>query len=246
METSPPPTSPQPLRPFDAVYVEAAARILGVLSHPTRLHLILLLAQGETHVSRLAELLEIPQSNVSHHLGLLRNLGLVADRRDGQFVRYRVNTTAWELVAHGFFEHLVEGSDELRLRGFTLRRSSDGGDATAPDDGDGEPAGTPAGSSEADVSGEVIRTELRDVLLAELRAEVLSQVRYELREQLQRELREALRTEIEEEVPDAVRDLLREKARKERKARKKEKKARPRKGRKPASKGDAGAEQAPT
>ncbi len=109
------------------MYVEAAARILGVLSHPTRLHLVLLVAQGETHVSRLAELLEVSQSNVSHHLGLLRNLGLVTDRRDGQFVRYRVNTDAWELLAHGFFEHLVDGSDELHLRGFTIRREEEEG-----------------------------------------------------------------------------------------------------------------------
>lgn len=246
METPPPPTSPQPLRPFDAAYVEAAARMLGVLSHPTRLHLILLLAQGETHVSRLAELLEISQSNVSHHLGLLRNLGLVADRRDGQFVRYRINTAAWELVAHGFFEHLVEGSDELRLRGFTLRRSEAEGDAGPPAVGAGEPVEDPAGSPEAGAVGEMIRAEVRDVLLGEVGAKVLAAVRSELREQLQGELREALRTEIEEEVPDAVRDLLREKARKERKSRKKEKKARPGKGRKPASKGDAGAEQAPT
>lgn len=117
--------APPDLAPFDTVYVEAAARILGVLSHPTRLHLVLLVAQGETHVSRLAELLEVSQSNVSHHLGLLRNLGLVTDRRDGQFVRYRVNADAWELLAHGFFEHLVEGSDELRLRGFSLRREEE-------------------------------------------------------------------------------------------------------------------------
>lgn len=121
--------TPPDVEPFDAVYVDAAARILGVLSHPTRLHLVLLVAQGETHVTRLAELLGVSQSNVSHHLSLLRNLGLVSDRREGQFVLYRVNVPAWQLLAHGFFEHLVEGSDELRLQDFVIRRSQ--GPATA-------------------------------------------------------------------------------------------------------------------
>jgi DNA-binding transcriptional ArsR family regulator len=119
------PPSPD-VQPFDALYVEAAARILGVLRHPTRLHLVLLVAQGETHVSRLSELLDLPQSNVSHHLGLLRNVGLVSDRREGQFVLYRLNTPAWQLVADGFFDHLLEGSDEVRLRNFLVRREPDG------------------------------------------------------------------------------------------------------------------------
>ncbi|CAN5808220.1 hypothetical protein BH23GEM11_BH23GEM11_01970 [soil metagenome] len=118
------PPSPD-VQPFDAGYVEAAARILGVLSHPTRLHLVLLAAQGETHVSRLSELLGLPQSNVSHHLGLLRNVGLVSDRREGQFVLYRLNTAAWQLVADGFFDHLLDGTNEVRLRNFVVRREPD-------------------------------------------------------------------------------------------------------------------------
>jgi len=118
------PHSPD-VQPFDALYVEAAARILGVLRHPTRLHLVLLVAQGETHVSRLSELLDLPQSNVSHHLGLLRNVGLVSDRREGQFVLYRLNTPAWQLVADGFFDHLLDGGNEVRLRNFLVRREPD-------------------------------------------------------------------------------------------------------------------------
>lgn len=118
------PASPD-VEPFDPLYVDAAARILGVLRHPTRLHLVLLVAQGETHVSRLSELLELPQSNVSHHLSILRNLGLVADRREGQFVLYRIHTPAWKLLANGFFDHLLGGMDEVRLQNFLIRREPD-------------------------------------------------------------------------------------------------------------------------
>jgi DNA-binding transcriptional ArsR family regulator len=129
------PPSPD-VEPFDPVYVELAARIVGVLRHPTRLHLVLLVAQGETHVSRLSELLELPQSNVSHHLGLLRNMGLVADRRDGQYVRYRLHTPTWQLLANGFFDHLLEGSDRVRLSNVEIRRIREP---------DAAPAGSPDG-----------------------------------------------------------------------------------------------------
>jgi DNA-binding transcriptional ArsR family regulator len=125
------PSSPD-VQPFDALYVDAAARILGVLRHPTRLHLVLLVAQGETHVSRLSDLLALPQSNVSHHLSILRNLGLVADRREGQFVLYRIHTPAWRLLADGFFDHLLGGSDEVRLQNFLVRREPDEDAAGSP------------------------------------------------------------------------------------------------------------------
>lgn len=111
-----------PLRPFDEHYVAMAARMLGLLSHPTRLHLVLLLAQGESHVSRLCEVLDLPQSNVSHHLALLRNTGLVSDRREGQFVLYRIHVDAWSLVANGFFDRLLGGEDEVTLQNFHLGR----------------------------------------------------------------------------------------------------------------------------
>lgn len=122
---------PAPRRTFSPAYVAAAARVLAVLSHETRLNLVLLLAQGEATVSELCELVGLPQSNVSHHLRILRDAGLVTDRRDRQFVVYGVNLPVWGMVAHGFFDHLAEGRDEVVLRGFVVRRAGDGahGDA---------------------------------------------------------------------------------------------------------------------
>jgi hypothetical protein len=53
----------------------------------------------------------------------LRNTGLVADRRDGQFVVYRINIPVWRQAADGFFDHLLEGSDGVTLQNFRIERS---------------------------------------------------------------------------------------------------------------------------
>lgn len=109
-------------RTFSPEYVSAAARVLGVLSNETRLHVVLLLAQGEANVTELCDALNVPQSSLSHHLRILRNTGLVSDRRDGRFVLYRINTAAWTRLAHGFFDTLLEGEDEVTLQDFSIRR----------------------------------------------------------------------------------------------------------------------------
>lgn len=113
-----------PRRTFSPEYVATAARVLGILSHETRLHLVLLLAQEEATVSELCQALDLPQSNVSHHLRILRDSSLVTDRREGQYVVYGINVAAWQMVANGFFDYLAGGEDHVTLRGFVLRRES--------------------------------------------------------------------------------------------------------------------------
>jgi ArsR family transcriptional regulator len=117
---------PAARRPFPAAYVGVAARLLGVLSHETRLHLVLTLAQGPATVTELCALLGLQQSNASHHLAILRNTGLVSDRRDGQFVVYQLNVPVWRQVGDGFFDHLVGGADEVSLQHFRVERRRDG------------------------------------------------------------------------------------------------------------------------
>jgi DNA-binding transcriptional ArsR family regulator len=114
--------SPRTRRRFSRAYVSVAARILGILSHPTRLELVLTLAQQEATVSELCEHLDRPQSNVSHHLRILRDVTLVRDRREGQFVVYGLRVEAWQAVADGFFDHLLDGDDGVTLRGISIRR----------------------------------------------------------------------------------------------------------------------------
>ena len=113
---------PEKRRRFSQDYVTRAAHVLSVLSHETRLNLVLTLALGPATVSELCDHLELEQSNASHHLGILRNTGLVTDERDGQFVIYHLNVPAWRALGDGFFDQLLGGLDEARLQHFRIQR----------------------------------------------------------------------------------------------------------------------------
>lgn len=115
-------------RRFSAEYVGRAARILGILSHETRLAMVLHLAQGEMSVTELCETVDLPQSNVSHHLRILRDASLVQDRRDGRYVRYRLDVSTWKALADGFFDKLLEGQDGVRLQNFLVARIAEEGE----------------------------------------------------------------------------------------------------------------------
>ncbi|MFA7553359.1 MAG: metalloregulator ArsR/SmtB family transcription factor [Spongiibacteraceae bacterium] len=63
------------------------------LSDDTRLRcLILIEREGELCVCELTEALQVTQPKISRHLALLRECGLLTDRREGQWVFYSINT----------------------------------------------------------------------------------------------------------------------------------------------------------
>ena len=64
-------------------------RVFKTLADPTRLRILALLEREELAVQELMEALGMAQSRVSRHLAILREAGLVHDRRDGTFVFYR-------------------------------------------------------------------------------------------------------------------------------------------------------------
>ena len=67
--------------------------ILTALADPTRLGAIRALWDGREHcVCELMEQLGASQSRMSRHMAQLKRAGLVTDRRDAQWVRYRRNT----------------------------------------------------------------------------------------------------------------------------------------------------------
>ncbi|MDK9698329.1 MAG: metalloregulator ArsR/SmtB family transcription factor [Siculibacillus sp.] len=64
--------------------------LMTALSDPTRLEALRLLWDGEEHcVCELMRKLGASQSRMSRHMGALKIAGLVSDRRDAQWVRYR-------------------------------------------------------------------------------------------------------------------------------------------------------------
>jgi ArsR family transcriptional regulator len=76
-----------------ALFVEFAA-VAKSLGHAHRLELLEQLAQGERSVDVLADRTGLSVANASQHLQHLRRAGLVANRRDGKFVHYRLTDDA--------------------------------------------------------------------------------------------------------------------------------------------------------
>lgn len=86
-------------RPIPAPTLASAARVLRVLAHPQRLRLVELLLERPVPVGRLAELTGLAPAAVSQHLSQMRAYGIVACRRRGREVHYRVvNANARHLI----------------------------------------------------------------------------------------------------------------------------------------------------
>lgn len=79
--------------PKQALFIQFAA-VAKALAHEHRLELIEHVGQGERSVERLAELSGLSIANASQHLQQLRRAGLVASRRDGKHVLYRLGDDA--------------------------------------------------------------------------------------------------------------------------------------------------------
>lgn len=67
------------------------AEVAKALGHGRRLEILELLAQGERSVEALAESAGLPVANASQHLRLMRQAGLLASRRDGKRIFYRLS-----------------------------------------------------------------------------------------------------------------------------------------------------------
>lgn len=71
--------------------MNALNNFFKLLSDETRMRLIVLLYHKELCVSELTEITGISQPNVSKHLGRLRDMNIVKDRREEQFIFYSLN-----------------------------------------------------------------------------------------------------------------------------------------------------------
>jgi ArsR family transcriptional regulator len=114
------------------VSMNASAALFRILSDPTRLRLLRILAQDRFNVSELTRVLAAAQSGVSRHLGFLKDAGLVDERREGGFVYYRVDregspatAALWALLdvefARATDDRLVR-EDDVRLQDLLRER----------------------------------------------------------------------------------------------------------------------------
>jgi DNA-binding transcriptional ArsR family regulator len=69
---------------------EEASRVLTAMANAKRLMVLCNLLEGEKSVGQMAELVGLSAAALSQHLGKMRSLNLVATRRDGQTIYYRL------------------------------------------------------------------------------------------------------------------------------------------------------------
>ena len=77
---------------------ERAAELFGLLSPPIRLRIISELCNCEKNVGQLLNTIEVAQPNMSQHLNMLYRAGVVAKRRQGAQVFYRIADESVALV----------------------------------------------------------------------------------------------------------------------------------------------------
>jgi ArsR family transcriptional regulator len=74
--------------------VGRAAQLFHALSDETRVELLQLLSSGERCVCELTDALDAAQSRLSFHIKVLKDAGLLTDRREGRWMYYTVNPAA--------------------------------------------------------------------------------------------------------------------------------------------------------
>jgi rhodanese-related sulfurtransferase/DNA-binding transcriptional ArsR family regulator len=115
-------SSESPKRTLFARFAETAK----ALGHGRRLEILELLAQGERSVEALAERVGLSMANASQHLRLMRQTGLLASRRDGKRILYRLSDpSVLELTAalHRVAERNVADVRDV-IRGYFHERDA--------------------------------------------------------------------------------------------------------------------------
>src|SRR3954471_10202131 len=77
---------------------ERSIELFHALSDETRLGIIELLRKGERCVCELTDTLDAAQSRLSFHLRVLKDAGLVRDRKEGRWVHYELVADAFEEI----------------------------------------------------------------------------------------------------------------------------------------------------
>ncbi|MDR3563197.1 MAG: metalloregulator ArsR/SmtB family transcription factor [Negativicutes bacterium] len=72
------------------IVIKLTSDFFKTLAHPVRLNILRTLKDGERCVCEIIDELDIEQSNLSQHLGLMKKQGLLDSRKDGQKVLYRI------------------------------------------------------------------------------------------------------------------------------------------------------------
>jgi ArsR family transcriptional regulator len=83
-----------------------ATRWFHALSDETRLQIVAMLSHGERCVCELQDVLDAAQSRLSFHLKVLKDSGLISDRREGRWMYYALNRDVLDKI--GAFAQAVQ------------------------------------------------------------------------------------------------------------------------------------------
>lgn len=72
----------------ERLLAETRARVIKAMGHPSRIYMVARLAEGDASVGELVEAIGSDVSTVSKHLAVLRQAGLLSDRKKGSRVLY--------------------------------------------------------------------------------------------------------------------------------------------------------------
>ncbi len=98
----------------DRARYEARARIVKAMAHPTRLFILDRLAEQETCVCELTEMIGADVSTVSKHLSVLKSAGLIKDQKRGVQVYYQLRTPC-VMKVFSCIEGVIENSIKEQL-----------------------------------------------------------------------------------------------------------------------------------
>jgi ArsR family transcriptional regulator, arsenate/arsenite/antimonite-responsive transcriptional repressor len=86
--------------------------VFRALADPTRREILRLLRRGPMNSGEIANQFKTSWATISRHLGILKDAELILGERDGQFVRYELNTTVFQDAV----EHLMDAGNAGRGR----------------------------------------------------------------------------------------------------------------------------------
>lgn len=103
---------------YSKLQYEARARVAKALSHPSRLLILDAIEGGEKCVCELTDLVGADQSTVSKHLAILKQAGIIADRKEGPKTFYRPRICClkglWDCIENVLRENLKTQQAALR------------------------------------------------------------------------------------------------------------------------------------
>ncbi|WP_427340890.1 autorepressor SdpR family transcription factor [Caloranaerobacter sp. DY30410] len=76
------------------------------LADPTRRKILELLKEKDLTAGEIADFFNISKPSISHHLNILKNVGLVLSEKVGQNVYYSLNTTAFQEIMKWIFDFM--------------------------------------------------------------------------------------------------------------------------------------------